>query len=304
MNRDILDFLRSAGLSPADDADYTSVLRDDGRIIATASRAGDIIKYIAVAPDKQGDNLTAHLITDIRKNAFQNGIGRLFVYTKPANRLIFEDLRFYTVAETSHILLMESVKSGINTYLNGLPAVTAGNNGAIVMNCDPFTNGHLYLVETAARRCVHLYIFSVAAQRIELIKKATAHLNNVSVYGTGGYLVSRATFPDYFLNKITDATAVQCELDAEIFNRYFVPRFGITMRFVGTEPLSPVTSEYNRILKQRMPVTEVERLTLDGEPVSAGRVRQLYHTGALSELQRLVPPATLEYLSERGLINA
>ena len=229
---------------------------------------------------------------------------------------MFSSLFFYPVAQTDTVLLMEDRKNGIQSFLNTLPVETGGSKiGAAVMNCNPFTLGHRYLIETAAKACDRLYVFVLsedksqfpAADRLALVKAGTADLPNVTVLPTGPYLISSATFPTYFLKDREAAQTIQCLLDIEIFTKYFVPKFGITHRFVGTEPLSPMTGMYNDALKKHLPdkgvaVCEIPRLQVGDTPVSASDVRSLLGTGQGNILHTLVPETTFEYLQAHGMI--
>ena len=129
----------------------------------------------------------------------------------------------------------------------------------------------------------------------------------MTVLPTGPYLLSRAAFPDYFLPDRSRRERVRCELDVRIFTEAYAPAFGIVRRYVGTEPLSPLTGQYNGILAAELPPRGVElrvipRLERDGTPVSAGAVRALLGQGRTEELRRLVPAATFAYLEKRGLL--
>lgn len=308
--------LQSTGLTPDGDPERTVLIWDDGSLIATGSRQGNILKYLAVAAHRQGEDLTASVLTALRQDAFSAGYSHLFLYTKPKNSLQFSSLFFYPIAQTGDVLLMENKRDGIRQFLNGLPAGDCSKAaGAAVMNCNPFTLGHRYLIETAAKQCDRLYVFVLseesppfpAADRLELVRRGTADLPNVTVLPTGPYLISSATFPTYFLKDREAADTVQCGLDIAVFARYYAPRFQITRRFVGTEPLSQLTDRYNRCLIEQLPergiaVTEVPRLELDGTPVSASAVRALLHTGQGDALKKLVPETTYRYLEEHSYI--
>ena len=235
--------LARCGLEQAQ-AEHTVLVWDEDELIATGSRDGNILKCIAVDDTRQGEGLTATVLTNLRQEAFRAGLTHLFLYTKPRNEHLFTPLLFYPIARTAQVLLMEDASSGIRNFLSSLDA-PEGECGAIVMNADPFTLGHRYLVETAAKTCRNLLVFVLSEDRghfpadvrLELVKRGTADLPNVTVLPTGPYLISSATFPTYFLKDRDQATDVQCMLDVEIFLRHFVPRFSITRRFVGTEPL-------------------------------------------------------------------
>jgi len=308
------DFLSLAGLHADGTAEQTVLLWDDDCLIATASRQGNLLKYIAVAEERQGEGLLAKVLTPLRQEAIRVGYRHLFLYTKPENRALFADLFFYPVAQTESVLLMEDKKKGIHTFLERLPVSPAdGAVGAAVMNCDPFTLGHLHLIETAAAECAQLYVFVLseeqscfsAAERLELVKAGTAHLPNVTVLPTGPYLISQATFPTYFLKEREKAGEIQCQLDIEIFTRYFAPHFSITRRYVGTEPLSPLTCRYNEVLKNMLPrcgieVREIFRLSRGETPVSASAVRKAWKEGDLDGIKELVPDTTWAFLKEKA----
>jgi [citrate (pro-3S)-lyase] ligase len=310
-------FLEANGLHPGDDGDLTVFVEEGGEILACGTRSGNIIKYTAVSPEARGTGITGTLFTALRRDAFEKGVGRLFIYTKPANRLLFEQSLFYPVEETPEVLLMESRKNGIKDFVDGIKAQSqaGGPAGAVVMNCDPFTLGHRYLVEKALEDCGRLYIFILsedlgtfpAEDRLKLVKEGTADLENVEVCTTGGYLVSSATFPDYFLKRTTDSTEAQCALDCRIFARRFAPALDINVRYAGSEPLSAVTADYNRAMAAILPTfgirfAEIPRLTVSGAPVSASKVRSLLGKGRPEELKSLVPETTMNYLISRGLV--
>lgn len=309
-------FLRRMGLEPDEGVETTALMWEDGELAATGSRQGNVLKCIAVDPLFQGEGLTATLLTQLRQDAFAQGLRHLFLYTKPKNLTMFSSLFFYPVAKTGQVLLMENRKDGIADFLKDLekPRVT-GKIGAIVMHCNPFTRGHRWLIETAAAECDWLYLFILsedkglfpAADRLELVKRGTADLTNVTVHPTGPYLISSATFPTYFLKDKAQAGAVQCQLDVEIFTRHFVPAFGITHRFVGTEPLCAVTNAYNTVLEEFLPkqgvaLRKLQRLESGGQPISASAVRKLLGQNQQEALRSMVPETTYQYLCDHNLV--
>ena len=308
--------LAQAGLH-ADEAPEKTVLIWDGEeLAATGSRQGNILKYLAVAESHQGQDLTAKVLTALREDAFQAGIEHLFLYTKPQNKHLFAPLFFYPVAQTGDVLLMEDRPNGIHQFLATYPKEASAHVvGAAVMNCNPFTYGHRYLIEQAARECDRLYVFVLseeqspfpAADRLELVQLGTRDIPNVTVLPTGPYLLSSATFPTYFLKDREAAGQIQCALDIEIFTKYYAPHFGITRRFVGSEPLSPMTDLYNKALREHLPsrgveVKEFPRLEMNGTPVSASAVRALLGTNQPIALRTLVPQTTFDYLQKQNLI--
>jgi [citrate (pro-3S)-lyase] ligase len=325
-------FLSDCGLKYDDRVQYSVCITDeDDRIAATGSLdgtgsmdGGAVLKCIAVSPDHQNEGLAARVITELVNQAGRNGQHHLFLFTKPTNEALFSGLGFYPIAKTTESLLMENKKNGIAEFVVALERPvfpdTAGkkNIGAIVVNCNPFTNGHLYLIETAAKQCDALHLFIVsedkAAQgaadafpanvRWDLVLAGVAHLPNVYPHPTGPYLISAATFPDYFLKDSPGAVppeTVNTRLDLCIFAERFALPLGINCRFVGTEPLDPLTREYNRQMQEILPpygirVAEIPRLEAGGAAVSASRVRQLLREGNLWAIKELVPSATFAYL--------
>jgi [citrate (pro-3S)-lyase] ligase len=291
------DLLSRVGLQPDENFDQTVLLWEGDTLAAAGSRWGNLLKCIAVDPAFRGIDLTATLLTALRQEAFRAGQKHLFLYTKPENRFLFSQLLFHPVVKTRDVLLMESVRGGIREFLKSLPRSPAsGPVGAAGMHCDPFTLGHRHLIETAAKECSQVYVFVLsedrgffsAEDRMEMVRRGTADLRNVTVLPTGPYLISAATFPTYFL-KDRDGGQAQCALDIALFTQYFVPHFGITRRYVGTEPFSALTDDYNRNLAQQLPahgitLVQVPRMEQDGCAVSASRVRRLLQEGNLAQV--------------------
>lgn len=310
-----ISFLQKAGLEADDQLEATVLVWDAGELIATGSRQDNLLKCIAVDQLRQGEGLTATVLTSLRQDAFQAGHSHLFLYTKPKNEFMFSSLFFYPIAKTDQVLLMENRRGGIGAFLESLPVTECrGTVGAAVMNCNPFTKGHRYLIETATKECDWVYVFVLsedksyfsAKDRIEMVKQGTEDLKNVTVLPTGPYLISSATFPTYFLKEREKATEIQCLLDIEIFAQYYAPKFNITRRYVGTEPLSPMTNQYNEALHKYLPgkgieLRQIPRLESTGAPVSATTVRACL--GDTDTLRTLVPETTLAYLTKNDLLK-
>lgn len=308
-----LSLMVRTNLAADEDSERTVLVFQEGELLAAGSRKGNLLKCIAVDPAHQGEDLTATLLTALREDAFRAGFRHLFLYTKPANEYLFRSLFFYPVVKTGDVLLMENVRDGIQSFLQTLPVAAAqGKIGAAVMNCDPFTLGHQHLIQTGAKQCDHLYVFVLSedqghfssADRLAMVKAGTAHLDNVTVLPTGPYLISSATFPTYFLKNRDQAETVHCALDIAVFTRYFVPRFSISHRFLGEEPLSPMTCSYNEALLKMLPEFGVEvhvipRLCRENAPVSASAVRARLAAGA--DIRELVPETTYTYLLNHSL---
>jgi [citrate (pro-3S)-lyase] ligase len=177
------------------------------------------------------------------------------------------------------------------------------------MNCNPFTLGHRYLVEQACARSfwVHLFVVKEDASffsfkdRYRLICEGLAHLKNLTIHEGSDYIISKATFPTYFIKDKKQIDSLFTELDLNIFRNHLAPELGITHRFVGMEPLCVVTNEYNQQMKKilsrpstspSIEVVELERIEYKGEPISASRVRRLMQEKNVEEIRHLVPPTT------------
>ena len=137
-----------------------------------------------------------------------------------------------------------------------------------------------------------------------MVKRGTADLSNVTVLPTGPYLISSATFPTYFLKDRESAEQVHCLLDIEVFSKYYAPKFGITRRYVGTEPLSQMTNQYNDALKAHLPgkgiaLREIPRLEQDATPISASAVRAALAQKDIATLEKLLPETSARYLQEQ-----
>lgn len=314
MWRELID---KAGLTAGECAERTVLVFDGEELVATGARDGCVLKYMAVKDSRRGEDLTSVVLTELRRDAFADGHSHLFLYTKPENRYTFEALFFYPVVETGSVLVMENKRDGLARFLAELPeAPTGGVIGAAVMNCNPFTLGHKYLIEHAASECRWVFVFVLsedaseftAEDRLEMVRRGTAHLKNVTVLPTGPYLISSSTFPTYFLKDRERAKGAACEVDIEIFVQHLVPRLGITRRYVGTEPLSRLTAEYNAAVKEKLPrrgieVCEIERKSEGGTPISASAARELIKSRKLEVLRRYVPTTTLDYLTEKNYVK-
>ena len=182
---------------------------------------------------------------------------------------------------------------------------TPPRGGVVVMNCNPFTLGHRYLIEQAAKQVERLYVMVVRedcslfayTERKAMVEQGVADIENVNVIDGSDYAISRATFPTYFLKRLDDAADTQMLLDLDLFRRHIAPALGATVRFVGTEPTDQLTRRYNQLMHDALKdVRETDRLEKDGYAVSASRVRKAMEEGDMNTIRQLVPPTTLPYI--------
>ena len=199
----------------------------------------------------------------------------------------------------------EEEKTNLTTSTSQPLTTTTPPRGVVVMNCNPFTLGHRYLIEQAAKQVERLFVMVVRedcslfayAERKAMVEQGVAHLENVTVIDGSEYAISQATFPTYFLKRLDDAADTQMLLDLDLFRRHIAPALGATVRFVGTEPTDRLTRRYNQLMHEVLAdVRETDRLEKEGNAVSASRVRKTMEQGDMSTIRQLVPPTTLPYI--------
>lgn len=327
--RRIEQFLDDNGLR-LDDVDYYAALVDEttDEIVAGGGLKGGVIKCVAVADGHKGEAVANQIVSHLIAQANADGHQCVKLFTKPQNRQMFESMSFRLLAEAPKAILMETGIGGIKRYCEELesekgkvkseksncelhhpnpstPQPIMPQSGIIIMNCNPFTLGHRYLIEQAAQQVDTLYILVVREdcsmfgydERKAMIVRGVAHINNVVVCDGSEYSISATTFPTYFLKSLSDASDTQMTLDIDLYRRHIAPALGATVRFVGTEPDDPLTRRYNELMKSMLPdVREVARLQQSGVAVSASRVRKAIVENHLALAARLVPPTTVPYI--------
>lgn len=326
-------FLKRNGLRFDDMHYYAAVTDDDGEMIAGGGLKGNVIKCVAVDDAHKGEAIANTLISHLIAHANEEGHSNVMLFTKPKNRQLFESLSFRLLAEAPEAVLMETGIGGINNTVEALKKIreektnlttspsqhhntttpqplttTTPLRGVVVMNCNPFTLGHRYLIEQAAKQVERLFVMVVRedcslfayAERKAMVEQGVAHLKNVTVIDGSEYAISQATFPTYFLKRLDDAADTQMLLDLDLFRRHIAPALGATVRFVGTEPTDRLTRRYNQLMHEVLAdVRETARLEKEGNAVSASRVRKAMEQGDMSTIRQLVPPTTLPYIIAR-----
>jgi [citrate (pro-3S)-lyase] ligase len=306
-------FLKRQGLDFESDIEYSVALRHEDDIVATGSYSKNVLKCIAIDKNYQGMGLSEKIVSLLVEKKRMAGEDHLFLFTKTENEQMFEDMNFHKIASSKQgAILMETPKTALKKYIEQLKSYKKPGKviGSIVANCNPFTLGHLYLMEYAAKRCDVLYVFVVSENasafpaniRYELVKKGTAHIPNIVVLRSGPYIISSATFPTYFLKDKMIGSSIHTEIDVDLFASYIAPSLGITKRFVGTEPNCKTTLAYNTSLLAQLPprgieVEVIQRLKKEKQEISATTVRNLAMQGDLEHLKDYVPKTTYEFLT-------
>lgn len=309
--------LQKEGITRDGNLDYICAMRDsDDEIIATGSCFGCTLRCFAVSSEHQGEGLLNELISHLMEVQQARGNLHLFLYTKVKSAKFFRDLGFHEIARVDGTLVfMENRKSGFPNYLKNLEKTKKeGVSAALVMNANPFTLGHQYLVETAASQCgtLHLFVLSEDASlvpfavRKKLVQAGVAHIPNVVLHDSGPYIISSATFPSYFLKDEAAVIEGHARLDLAVFTK-IAAALGVTARFVGEEPTSVVTGAYNRIMREELPKAGIEcvvvpRKTAGETVISASTVRRALQTGDSQTLEALVPPTTWNWLQSPAAV--
>lgn len=305
-------FLQSQDLILEKDVDFTIVMYKNDTIIGTGSLCGNVLKCIAIDPFYQGEGFSNKIVSLLINEQFNRGNTHLFIFTKPQNKKLFVDLGFKEITSVEgKVSLLENDPRGIEKYVEKLGTERRDGDviSSIVMNCNPFTFGHQYLIEEASKNSDIVHIFAVWENRsifpkeirLKLLKEGTKHLKNVHVHKGEDYIISNSTFPSYFIKEKNSIVKIHAMLDIQIFGKFIAPSLGINKRYVGEEPNDPVTNEYNLTMKEILPqynieVIEIPRLKKEGFVISASKVREVIKNDQIESLKQLVPSTTYEYL--------
>ncbi|MBO7070413.1 MAG: triphosphoribosyl-dephospho-CoA synthase [Bacteroidales bacterium] len=151
-------FLEANGLRMESLDSYYAIEDHDGAIVAGAGIAGNVLKCLAVAPEVRSEGLLVPLVSRILSE--HAGLS-LKVFTKPEYQAVFESLGFRLLASAPLAVLMEK-GHGLEDYCAYLRSFRRdGRCGVVVMNANPFTLGHRYLLEQASEQVDHLFVIPV-----------------------------------------------------------------------------------------------------------------------------------------------
>lgn len=315
------DLLQRSDICRDDNIEFWALAFSDNALIGCMALANDAIRCTAIDSAYQSRNLLAPLLAEVRYAAIERGRPQLFCYTKPQFRGTFAGLGFWPIAEVPGLVtLLEDDPRGVERYSDGLVSTTKPGTpvGAVVINANPFTLGHEYLIREAARVCAVVHVFVVGeenasfsyADRYAMVSAGVAAMperDQIVVQAGSRYVVSRHTFPQYFLKDAADITRAYTGIDLQLFRDRIAPPLGVRHRFVGTEPTSKITAQYNKEMAYwlqdaiseapAIEVHEIHRIGAGDAPVvSASTVRSLLAECRLKEAKQLLPPTTYDYL--------
>ena len=353
-NKQIVALLEAEGIHKDKNLDYTCAMFDeDMQVIATGSCFLNTLRCLAVSSTHQGEGLMNQILTHLISVQFSRGNTHLFLYTKCSSAPFFADLGFYEIANIKNkIVFMENKRNGFSSYLKKLEqdsteqlttleetkALTESNTtnlrktigsiktAALVINANPFTLGHQYLIEKASREndTLHLFIVEEDASLIpfsirkKLVIEGTSHLPNIIYHDSGPYIISNATFPGYFQKDEQAVMESHAELDLAIFTK-IAEKLHITRRYIGEEPFSETTGLYNKIMSEKLPENGIDCIIVPRKqyintenkansnqphplPISASTVRQAIKDKNFTLLKQLVPETTLQYFESKEAI--
>ncbi len=302
----VKEFLDKFSLKYKDTVDYTVYIEENGQIVGTVSLANNVIMLLAVDKKMQGENLAVTLINHAITKLREDKIYGYKVFTKCDYAPLFENMGFRTLVKTENFVALEggecniqksvdAIVTKVSMELGGIESDTA----SIVINGNPFTEGHLQLCEYALKKHKRLILFVLEEdvsefsfkERFSLAFLATRpYFDRISVVPSTEYIVSKSTFPDYFLKNADKSTEAYAEYDALIFKNYFMQKLGICKRYFGsekTEYMQIYNDVMHRVLGEQMEV--VDRFLIDGEEISAKTFRQLIKENQIEKALQLIP---------------
>ena len=318
--------LEKEGIERDKNLDYSIGLFDDNYdLVATGSCFANTLRCMAVSSEHQGEGLMNQIISHLIEFQYSRANTSLFLYTKCNTARFFGDLGFYEIARVEgKVVFMENRRTGFADYLKRLQKETAdftateGNPappvkiGAVIMNANPFTLGHRYLVEQAAAAVDLLHVFVVSEDaslvpfsvRRQLVAEGCADLSNVVCHETGPYMISNATFPSYFLKDSDTVIRSHAKLDIQVFLR-IAKALSVTDRFVGEEPFSQVTRIYNQVMAEELASAGlnchvIPRKADEDGAISASEGRCLIRDGNFEALKKKVPACTFQYFTSEA----
>lgn len=313
----VKNFLADLDLKTPEGIDYGVGIFSGRKLIGTGFLCGDIIQGVGILPEYQGEGISAKIVTNILKKAIHAGKEHLFLFTRPQKAFLFENLGFKKIADAKpYATLLEWGKPDLQDYKSRLIKLSEGkpkDAACIVINANPFTLGHRYLVEKASCENPWLYVLVVEENksaipfnvRYHLVREGLKDLKNITVIQSGRYVISSATFPSYF-TKDDDLAKAHANLDLIVYSKHIAPSLEVTKRYVGSEPHCKVTSTYNNCMKVLLPkygieVIEIPRISASEDFISASRVRKLICKGKIEKAKKLLPLTTYNFFkTEEG----
>lgn len=255
----VKDFLDKNALELSDDVELFVTASEEGEMVACGGISGKILKCVAVTPRLRGQRFVLKVIDELLEAAKRRGQKELFLFSAPKNQAYFESHGFRLIESSGdEVILMEN-SDNLAQFKEGLrqKRVDGKNIGSVVLCDSPLQERETALINQALEQCDWLHVFVVCQEgthspaRTEALRQSLASFSRISVHENSEYLISKATFPTYFIKDQDHINALHGELDLKIFKRHIAPALGITHRFIGCE--SDVNEAYNALMKELLP---------------------------------------------------
>lgn len=187
--------------------------------------------------------------------------------------------------------------------------------GAICTQANPFTRGHLALVEYASKKMDYVYVFvsqdSLSPiqflERMDIVRDAVKELDNVIVLASGSIFSSYRTFPDYFsaAKNYPEFDIANVGAEVRIFAEVLCPALGIKYRILGEEPVDMYTRNLVECFKRELPKYGINVIIIprvlsenDEEIISASRVRNKLENRDYEGLDKYITPYAVQLLQK------
>jgi [citrate (pro-3S)-lyase] ligase len=239
----VKDFLDRNDLALSDDVELYVTASEEGEMVACGGISGKILKCVAVTPRLRGQRFVLKVINALLDAARRRGQDELFLFSAPKNQTYFESHGFKLI-ETSgnEVILMEN-NDNLAKYKSSLGGLKKeGESIGSIVICDSLISlEDIKRIELAAKRCDWLHVFIVChdgnytKKSYEKLSNDLSYIPNITVHENSDYLISKATFPTYFIKDQAHISALHAELDVKIFKHHIAPVLGITQRFISKD---------------------------------------------------------------------
>ena len=258
----VKDFLDKNELELSDDVELFVTASEEGEMVACGGISGKILKCVAVTPRLRGQRFVLKVIDELLAAAKRRGQEELFLFSAPKNQEYFESHGFSLIERSGNEVILMENSGNLARYKESLrqKRVEGSMIGSVVICDSPLQEKEMALICHASKQCDWLHVFVVcedgthSTKRTQKLREALGGFANVTVHDNSEYLISKATFPTYFIKDQAHINALHAELDLNIFKRHIAPELGISHRFIGCE--SDVNEAYNTLMETLLPSAE------------------------------------------------
>ncbi|WIA07832.1 MAG: [citrate (pro-3S)-lyase] ligase [Candidatus Phytoplasma cynodontis] len=299
--------------------EYAVILSNNEEIIGLIGRYANNLRCLVVNRKYRQYNIANVLVGFMSKRIYQKNFRDIFVFTKIINLDIFQNMGFKLIFQNNSFCFLTSRYDLFEDYLNYLSENKFKStfdddgklNSVIVMNANPFTKGHKFIIQNAIKKSNFVYVIVVKEdvslftyqQRFTMVELGVKYLKNVRILEGSNYIISKNIFPSYFFKSQEESSVEQMYLDSYIFSDFIAPRLNVKKRFVGEEPFSKTTLLYNNVmnkvfLEKKIELVIIPRMLFQRKAISATQVRKLFIQGNFDKIKNLVPKSTFNFLKK------